>query len=98
MGRPEITTQLWEYRKGPKQSDFKIASIKQTQTGLRYGQLNAFFEVRGTKRCPGHKKVPRPGHKKVPRPGHKKVPPPDQSNGAPFCAPVGAGLIPSDCW
>jgi hypothetical protein len=31
----------------------------------------------------------------VPRPGHKKVPPPDQSNGAPFCAPVGAGLIPS---
>ena len=29
-----------------KQSDFKIASIKQTQTGLRYGQLNAFFEVR----------------------------------------------------
>jgi hypothetical protein len=31
----------------------------------------------------------------VPRPGHKKVPPPDQSTGAPFCAPVGAGLIPS---
>jgi hypothetical protein len=32
----------------------------------------------------------------VPRPGHKKVPPPDQSTGAPFCAPVGAGLIPSE--
>ena len=28
--------------------------------------------------------------------GIKRCPPPDQSNGAPFCAPVGAGLIPSD--
>ena len=29
-----------------QQSDFRIASIKQKQTGLRYGKLNAFFEVR----------------------------------------------------
>ncbi len=38
--------------------------------------------------------MPQPGTKSAP--GHKKVPPPpDQSSGAPFCAPVGAGLVPS---
>ena len=42
--------------------------------------------------------MPRPGHKKVPRPtgAQKGAPPPDQSSGAPFCAPVGAGLVPSE--